>query len=312
MIENFGEKRKLQMDDVNSRIKSDAYVSECEGAYSARVGAMADEIIERGVKIVMASGPSASGKTTSCKRLAQALVFRGHRATVVSLDDFFKNIEDYPRLPDGSPDMDNVQAVDIPLVNACLKELVDTGTTVIPQFDFVAQRRSEKTLAIDASCGGIAIVEGIHALNPILSETLSDAEMLRMYVGLREEYYADKKRLVPTRDLRIVRRLVRDRLFRGYPAEATLDSWGNIVRGENLYVKPFKERADLLLDSSLSYEPCVLAPLLTALVADSTEGGEHRDTLERLEREFSYFVPADAAAVPKNSLLREFIGGLEL
>jgi len=309
----FEPKQLLEINAVNEQInKGKTFVDQCELQYEGRVLDCAQRILDSGCRIVLISGPSASGKTTSSLKLSRAVQKKDRGATVVSLDNFFRNKTDYPKTSDGAPDMEHIQALDVGQVNTCLKELVETGVTDIPVYDFLTQKRSPDTLRIEAKDQDIVLIEGIHALNPILSESISDDSKFRIYVGLRAEYSQGRRRVVATRDLRITRRLVRDAYFRGHSVRDTLELWDRLQEGEEQWIKPFKPVADMLLDTSFLYEPGLFGPVLEELCRDAECGGEFRDVLLKLLSEMKRFSPVDVETVPKTSMLREFVGGLEL
>lgn len=309
----FDPKREWQIKDINAIALTDAdFIARCELEYDERVHALADEIIADGCGVVMASGPSASGKTTSSLRIARELGGRGVNAIVISLDDFFKNIEDYPKKDDGAPDLENVRSLDLELINDTIEKLLRDRECELPQFDFASQRRKSETKHIKLPAGSVAIIEGIHALNPLLTEKVEASGVMNLYIGLRIEFLEDRHRIVATRDLRITRRLVRDFLFRGYSVERTLSVWRDIVFGEDRWIKPFKKRADYLLDTSFEYEPCVFRPIMQRLHTDPDCGGAYRETFVDLCERLEHFEPLAGDAVPKDAILREFIGGLEL
>ncbi len=313
MIINFNPKRKIDISELNKEIEKKDFIERCEQQYTKRVENVCDNIEKSDAPIVLATGPSASGKTTSCKRIVAELEKRGRKAVVVSLDNFFKNLEDYPRDENGEIDLDSVYAVDIELVNLFIKEIIEHGKALMPEFDFMKQGRKEQKVEIDIGKDGIAILEGIHALNPLLYENSAPIDKIfKIYIGLREEYYIDGERVFPTRDIRITRRFVRDRQFRGYPVEATFKNWKNIMRGEDLYIRPFKDHASIILDTSFEYEPAVFLPLVQEIVDDPNEGGIYREQLERIYNTLKKFVAITPESVPQNSVLREFIGGLDI
>lgn len=313
MKAEFKPKTRFEVSDINRIVAANPdYIGQCEENYSVRMEAVADAVEGSGCSIVMVSGPSASGKTTSSKKLAIALRARGHQAVVVSLDDFFRNIEDYPKNDKGEPDLEHVGAVDIDCVNETLGRLLTEGCCELPQFDFVAQRRKPETKRLTLEPGGFAIIEGIHALNPLLSERIPQDRIFRLYVGLRNEYYRNGKRVVNTRDLRIIRRMVRDYYFRGYRVEDTLRVWDDMMAGEEIWIKPFKSISNMLMDTSFPYEPCVFRPILEKLAADETEGGSCRETMLRLCGLTAQFEALPVDDVPQSSMLREFLGGLTL
>lgn len=282
------------------------FVNHCEIEYESRVMAAAAEVRGSESKIVMLTGPSASGKTTTAHKLAAALKQAGTHAVVVSLDDFYLNIEDYPRLPDGSKDYENVTALDVPEIHRCLLELIQTGHAEFPEFDFVKERRKEIRRSI-ALQGGLVIVEGIHALNPLLTEELPQGNVYKIYAGLREEYAYGGQRFLPTRDLRLARRMVRDDKYRGTDLAQTISMWENVCEGEDRYIKAYKIYADLLLDTSFSYEICLLANHIMPLRERKIKEPEQK-ILNALIEQFSACTPISDDLVPAQSMLREFIG----
>ncbi|MEG2677700.1 MAG: nucleoside kinase, partial [Oscillospiraceae bacterium] len=219
----FEPKTGIEIGEIDKKLSCGrTFIDECEAQYEARVDNVADMIVKSACRAVMVSGPSASGKTTSANKLACALRRRGFQAAVVSLDDFFKNLEDYPLDEKGNPDLENVDAVDIQCVNDTLKQLFSVGRCTLPQFDFHTQHRKSEGVELVLDRSGYVIIEGIHALNPRLSESLPNESVFRLYVGLRTEYSQNGVRVLKTRDLRITRRMVRDYKFRGRDVAATL------------------------------------------------------------------------------------------
>lgn len=300
-------KRLVEVSLVNTAALAEKkFIAHCEFEYESRIYAAAGEILHSGCRVVMLAGPSASGKTTTAHKLAEAIGARGGRAIVVSMDNFFKNLEEYPRLPDGSKDYENITAVDLDTLQACLKKLIETGRTELPEFDFLTEHRKPEWMRLELG-DGVCIVEGIHALNPQTTALLPDSSVYRVYVGLREEYSKSGRRILPTRDIRLARRLVRDYKFRGHSLEKTLGMWPSVCAGEDRYIKVFKNRADLLIDTSFSYEICVLAGHIAPLAGllEDRPGGE---TLNDLAGRFALCSRLPQEWVPENSMLREFMG----
>ena len=198
MITIWVPKRLVEIDLYNVAACSPQQLAQLsEHSYAQRVNYAAEKIRMSGAKIVMLTGPSASGKTTSAHCIAKALQKRGTPAQVVSLDNFFKGAEFYPRLPDGTLDYENPDTLDLPLIKQCLRELSETGKTVLPIYDFSAEKRSAEVEPIDLQ-GGVCIVEGIHALNPELTGLVKGDDIYRIYAGLREEYCIDGRRVINT------------------------------------------------------------------------------------------------------------------
>ncbi len=282
------------------------FVCHCEIEYESRVIAAAAESRASESKVIMLTGPSASGKTTTAFKLADALMRSGTHAVVVSLDNFYKNLDDYPRLPDGSKDYESVHALDIDEIHRCLGELIEFGQAEFPEFDFQTEMRAAHKNHIELQ-GGVVIVEGIHALNPILTDELPSGSVYKVYAGLREEYSYGGQRFLPTRDIRLARRLVRDNKFRGHSLEKTVDMWPMVCEGEDAYIKAYKPYADLLLDTSFSYEICVLAPFITEM-RGKAERGDLAERLDQLADKFARCTSLSAEYIPPQSMLREFIG----
>lgn len=301
-------KRLVETSLINTAAESaKSFVSHCEIEYESRVYAAASEILAADCRVVMLTGPSASGKTTTAHKLAAALQNRGCPSQVVSLDNFYKNVEDYPRLPDGTKDYENVTALDVDEVHRCLGQLIHTGQTDLPIFDFLTERRAPQTQHLDLP-GGVCIVEGIHALNPVMIRGLPNGSVYKVYAGLREEYSHKGRRVLPTRDIRLARRMVRDHKFRGHSLQKTLGMWGRVCMGEDQFIKVFKNEADFLLDTSFSYEVCVLAPFITPLAGALPESAPGCEQLNDLAGRFALCDPLPAELIPKTSMLREFIG----
>ena len=313
MKATFEPKRLLPIDGVNADIdRGRLFVEQCEQDYARRIEGCCDAIEAGGRRIVMLSGPSASGKTTTTHKLAIEIRSRGYDGFVVSLDDFFLDIEDYPRNEQGVPDFEHIRALDVECVNRCLRELVLDGATDMPVYDFRRQRRSDEIRHVEAQEGDFVFIEGIHALNPLLSSSIDPVSIFKIYASLRTEYAKDSARVVATRDLRITRRLVRDFLARGHSVRTTLELWDRLREGEEKWIKPFRADADWILDTSFVYEPALLLPWLEELCLDPECGGDHRHVLIKLLDQYRLFHPLEQSLVPTNSMLREFTGGLEL
>lgn len=306
-------KSKIQLQELARMVSSGRdLIAESEKRYNDRLFAAAETIIEKGAKIVLLTGPSASGKTTTANKLALALRSLGTAATVISMDNFFKNKADYPRLPDGRIDFESVETLDIPEFQRALDALVEKGSYMMPRFDFSTGNRAPDRWLLSAEKGSVFIAEGIHALNPMVSDHLPQNLIFRAYASLREEYYEGDERRINTRNLRIVRRCIRDMNFRSYSIENTLNIWDNIMQGEEKYIKPYKDLADMIIDTSFMSEVPLFAPRLRDLISDEAQGGAHRDTLLAIAEPYLSMPPLPEEDLPKDSVLREFLGGLEL
>lgn len=285
----------------------------CERNYRARIDSLAGRLVESGRRIVMLTGPSATGKTTSANKLAAAVEARGRSSTVLSLDDFFVGEGRYPKRADGADDYECLEALDLPLLRDCLRQLHETGRCQAPVFDFLTQMPGGSQ-EIDCR-DGLVIVEGLHALNPALTDHLPQQAVFRIYASLREEYTGPGgARCLATRDIRLARRLVRDALFRGHGPDFTLDLWDHVCESEDRYIKVYKSRADAILDTTHSYEVCLWGPLLAAEQGKLRPGSPNAARFAALCERMAVFPPVQTSLVPADSMLREFIGagGAEL
>ena len=309
MITIWVPKRLVEIDLYNVAARSPEQLAEfSEQSYRQRVAYAAEKVRRSGAKIVMLTGPSASGKTTSAHCLAKALQQQGTPTQVVSLDNFFKGAEFYPKMPDGTLDYENPDTLDLPLVKQCLKDLSQTGKTTLPVYDFTQEKRSAEVEPIDLQ-GGVCIVEGIHALNPELTELVEGSEVYRVYAGLREEYCIDGRRIINTQDIRLCRRTLRDAATRGRSPAKTLAMWDRVLDGETRYIKGFKTTADFLLDTSFTYELGLISNLLEVVRRQFTLEGHNAELWDETARRFEHVAPLKLELLPPDSMLREFYGG---
>jgi uridine kinase len=282
-----------------------------EALQEKKLGQIADAIDARREKVkwVLIAGPSSSGKTTFSRRLAVHLRVNGLRPVNIECDNYFRNREDTPKDSDGNYDFEHLQAIDLELLHEHLRAL-DSGEEIeLPHFDFHAgrQRPSGRRLRLEED--QVVILEGIHGLNPELTSTIPACHKYRIYVSALTQLQVDRNNRVSTTDLRLIRRLVRDNIFRGNNALRTLRMWPNVRRGEKRWVFPFQQKIDVAFNSSLDYELAVLRifvePLLSEVKPRHPEYAEAR----RLQGFLQLVLSAGASDVPPNSLLREFIGG---
>lgn len=300
-------KRLVHYDLINFAAQQpQGFVAVCEARYQAGIAAAAEAVLRSGCPMVMLTGPSSVGKTTSANRLVAEIRARGRKCDIVSLDDFFIGEGKYPKRADGSDDYECPEALDLPQLRQFLRTLAATGRAESPTFDFFTQLPSGVMRPIDCE-GGVAVIEGLHALNPLLVEGLPAGSVFNVYASLREEYCGlDGQRGVQTRELRLARRITRDCQFRGHEPAETLAMWDHVCTAERQYVQAFRPRADIILDTSLSYEPCLWANRMEFIRAHADVSCIAR--IETLGREFAPFTPLPDEVVPAHSILREFIG----
>ena len=303
-----------QLQEINKRIKSDVveFLAQCDENYTQRVALAADKILSNldQSPIVLLSGPSGSGKTTTAMKIAEELQRRGINTRAVAMDNYFKtlNRKTAPRTPEGDIDYESPLCLDMDLLDQHFTALSKGEEIVIPKFEFARQMRND-SLGVPLRLGKneIAIFEGIHALNDDIAGRHPEAT--KLYISARSNINDGSVLRFKGTWMRLTRRAVRDYNFRGTDVIQTMEMWANVRRGEKLYISPFKNRADIVFDSSLPYEVSVMKnyalPLLQAVPA---ENARRVELLELIDA-FQHFESIDPALVPKASLLREFIGG---
>lgn len=291
----------------------EAFIEECESRYNNKIENIARQIAERELsEIVMIAGPSSAGKTTTAKKLREALKAHGIDSYTVSLDDFYLNNEDSPRFPDGTPDFETVECLDIRCFQEKMKELLDSGEALLPEFDFIEGRRKKEYKKISLKPTDVIIVEGLHALNPVITDVLPQSRLLKIYINLSSRIYDEKGNIVLNkRNMRFVRRLVRDFKFRGSSVEKTYRLWIKVRYGEDTYLFPFKENADIKINTIHLYETCILKETAIELLSLLSKESEFYNESQRLVRALQKFPVIDSSLVPEASLMREFIGAKE-
>lgn len=287
-------------------------IEQMESLYAANINNIAKFIINGapGNKALMLAGPSSSGKTTTAAMLCKSIEAQGARAIRVSLDDFYLEDSQAPIDEFGEPDFECIESLDVPLMRKCVEDMMSKGECVIPRFDFKTKTRSFDGEHIRLSGSDIVIIEGLHALNPQITDCLPDEKLLKVYCSVKQGISETYNRLaIRPHELRLIRRIVRDNQFRNMSADDTISMWPSVRRGEIKHNRPYKRLANVTINSLHIYEPCVLAPkalpLLEQIDPQSKNGAEAKKLADKLKK----FTHIDEAAVPENSLMREFIGG---
>lgn len=296
---------------ANGRIRETVLVS--EALHEQRIARIADQIVnhERKVRLVLIAGPSASGKTTFSKRLSIQLLAQGIRPFPLGLDDYFVNREQTPRDEEGNYNFEALEALDVALFNQHLLALMQGEKVDLPRFNFKTGQR-EKGITAKLTPDHIIIVEGIHGLNPRLAADVPDERSYRIFTSALTQLNIDRHNRVPTTDTRLIRRIVRDAIYRNYTAEETLNNWESVRRGEKKYIFPYQEHADVMFNSALVYELAVLKQLAEPLLLQVKHSSPRRVEVKRLLALLQWFEPCSLEMVPDNSILREFIGDSNL
>ncbi|BAQ12280.1 putative threonyl-tRNA synthetase/uridine kinase [Clostridium botulinum] len=281
-----------------------------EALHEKKIANIADMIYDKEkIKMVLISGPSSSGKTTFANRLGIQLRVNALIPVPISLDNYFVNREDTPKDENGDYDFESIDALDIDLFNEDLKHILNGEEVQIPTFNFKKGKREYDGKKIKLPKNGILIVEGIHGLNPILTREIPDKNKFKIYISALTQLNIDNHNRVSTTDVRIIRRLVRDYLSRGYKGEETLKMWPSIKRGEDRNIFVFQENADVMFNSTIVYELCILKKYALAELNKIDKNSTVHYEATRLKSFLNFFKEVDMNLVPSNSILREFIGG---
>ncbi len=284
-----------------------------EGFHEKRVAQIADAVVARGAdtRVVLVAGPSSSGKTSFIKRLAIQIRVNGLTPVGISLDDYFVDREHTPPGANGKPDYESIEALDLELLNDHLRALLRGEEVAVPRYDFTLGRRMARDRWHPQALrtGEVLLIEGIHGLNPRLTESVPDEMCFRVFISALTQLTLDDHNRIFTSDARLIRRIVRDRLFRNHATTRTLEMWPDVRRGEARWIFPFQEQADVMFNSALVYEPAVLKVFAERFLLEVPR--EHPTFTEayRLLGFLDWFVPIFQDAVPQTSILREFIGG---
>lgn len=281
-----------------------------EALHEKKIAHIADEINkDRSIKLITIAGPSSSGKTTFCKRLDIQLRVNGLTPIPISLDDYFVNRDETPLDEFGELDFECINALDLQLFNEHLLLLMDGKEVELPSFNFKTGRREWNGNKVKLPKDGVIIIEGIHGLNNMLTEAIDDENKFKIYISPLTEINIDYHNRISTTDVRMIRRIVRDHLSRGYDVEYTLKMWPSIKRGEDKYIYPFQEEADIMFNTALIYELAVLKKYAIEELKKVKPDNPVYNEAVRLLEFLQMFKDIDKDSVPSNSLIREFIGG---
>jgi uridine kinase len=300
---------KLNRLIIKGKINQLIWVS--EGLHEKKIAQIAD-IITKNAKtkrIVMLAGPSSSGKTTFAKRLTIQLLANGIEPELISLDDYYLPRERMPRNEEGEPDLEDLYALDVELINTHLRRLLRGEKVALPSYDFKTGRSVRNAQEMELRKNQILVVEGIHGLNENLTASIGREEKCKLYISALTQLNLDYINRIPTSTVRLLRRIVRDHQFRSYTARQTLAQWPQVRAGEGKHIFPFQEDADIMFNSSLVYEMSVLKLYIEPLLKQIEEEDEMYTQAKRLLHFTANFLDITSDHVPLTSILREFIGG---
>ena len=311
---NWGEMMGIEtVGDLNDAI-SDGAMNEVilvqEALMESRIAEIAKDIVERGnVRFVMIAGPSSSGKTTFSHRLSIELRAHGMKPHPIEIDNYFKNREDTPKDEKGNYDFECLEAIDIEGFNKDMTALLNGETIELPRFNFKVGQREYKGDFMTLDESDVLVCEGIHGLNDELSHSLPKECRYKIYISALTTLNVDEHNRVPTTDGRLMRRMVRDYYTRGSSVSRTLGMWSSVRRGEEKFIFPFQESADAMFNSAHIYEIAALKPYVEPLLFAVPEDDPGYQEAKRLLKFLQYFLSIDTAGIPRNSIIREFIGG---
>lgn len=284
-----------------------------EAFHEKKIAQMADQIEQanssKGTRVVLISGPSSSGKTTTAKRLGIQLRILGLDPVLISLDDYFVDRERTPKDENGEYDYEALEAIDLKLLNSDLERLIAGESVDVPRYNFITGTRQWHETPLKLNERSILIMEGIHGLNPRLTPSIPRDQKFCIYVSCLTSVAMDNLSRIPTSDNRLLRRITRDYATRGSNALATLQRWPSVRRGEEKHIFPYQENADVMFNSSLFYEISVLRQKVEPILREVSDTEPEYGEASRLLKFLDNFIPISPDEIPPTSILREFIGG---
>ncbi len=308
--EEMGVRTIADLDDVIAAGDMLDLILVQESFMEQNIGDIAEQIAaDPRKKIVLIAGPSSSGKTTFSHRLSIQLTAHGLRPHPISLDDFYVNREDTPRDENGEYDFECLEAIDIPLLNQMMNDLLSGKEVTLPVFNFRTGQREFRSKSMQLREGDVLVIEGIHGLNERLTEELPAESKFKIYISALTQLNVDSQNNLSTTDTRLIRRMVRDARTRNTSASATLARWESVRRGEEKNIFPYQEEADVMFNSALIYELAVLKCYAEPLLFSVDEASPEYEEAKRLLKILDYTLPVPGEEIGHNSILREFMGG---
>ena len=320
MFEVFKEHHRWQsilgiktVGDFNEAVKNGLatdLINVSEALQEKKISQIADTIAgQKEIKVVLIAGPSSSGKTTFCKRLSVQLLASGVKPVQISLDDYFVNRAETPKDENGELDYESIYALNIPLINEQFNALFRGEEVELPKYNFQTGMSEKSGKKLHLGENNILLVEGIHALNPALTEQIADDKKFKIYASALTTILLDDHNYIPTTDNRLLRRIVRDYKYRGCSAQETIHRWPSVRAGENKWIFPYQEQADVMFNTAMLFELAVIKPQAEEVLEQVPEKCEEYAEAYRLRKFLKYFAPLPFRNLPPTSLLREFLGG---
>ena len=297
---------------INDAVKNSPceLIRQMEEQYRKRVNEIADFVmsIGDGRKIVMLAGPSGSGKTTTANMIVNRVKASGASAVRLSLDEFFKGEGQAPILPNGAYDYESVDALNIPVMQECLVGLLSDGKCMMPKFNFSTKMPNPERTLFEVGENDVIIVEGIHALNTIVTECLPDDKMVKIYISVKQGIKEGSNEVISAHQIRFLRRLVRDYKFRSSGPDRTFQMWPQVERGERLYIEPYKRLATVTINSIHIYEVNAIADTAIKILGEIPRNSQYYSSAKSYIKKLQLFEKLDDSLIPEDSMIREFIG----
>lgn len=312
-MNNLISRSKIKISEVNNAVCLDTekFFLQCDKSYEEKIKSIVSKICdnENRSRLIMLSGPSSSAKTTTSLKMKSELSKFGIEAITISMDDFFKKREDTPLMLDGSKDFESIRAIDLDLLKSTLSDLLNKGGADIPIFSFRVGDRSAKTRHVDFKSDNVAIIEGLHALDTQVTDEIPQEHILKLYVSVSSDFVDDNCNvLLSARDIRLIRRTIRDFKYRSSTPEHTFEMWDSVCLGENMYIRPFKKNADIVLNTVFKCEPCIYLPIARTLLSSIEQCSKHFEKSSNILKALSSFEEMPEQMIPNTCVLREFLG----
>ncbi len=303
---------KISISDISDNLEKNPLgtILDIEQKFDKKIADVAKQVVENNNRVILLTGPSSSGKTTTCEMISDRLCEMGKKSNIISLDNFYKPRSEIPFWSDGSRNFETIEGLDIEHFKDRLSTLLSVGEADFPIFSFHIGKRLSKVNKITFDSDTFLIIEGIHALNPILHDFLEDCSVYKIYISVHSDFVDDNGfQIMPASHLRLIRRLLRDVAFRGVSIEETLSMWKKVRRGEELYIKPFRDSADIHINSTHGFEPFLYSVDIRSAVDHIEKNSQHFKLREQIMNETNHFFYISKELIPESSMIiREFLG----
>lgn len=294
--------------DLNKEEQHKNFIELSEMQFNKRIMSAVSNIANMSLKVITIAGPTSSGKTTTAAKISELLnKEHGIKSKIISLDDFYKDKKDVPKREDGSYDFEVIDAIDVGLILKCVDELTEKNKTLVPKFDFKRGARCDEYEPMTLDKDELVIMEGLHGLNPAIIDNLPKGKFKSVYITIAEKIYMPGNIVISKRDVRLMRRLIRDYKHRNATPELTFQLWDIVCESENVTIFPFEHDADYYINSLHDYEVCVVKRQVEELLQKIGRGSKYYTKAVELIEKLELVPSIDEALVPEDSLLREFI-----